>query len=143
MPLYDNLGREIAHEPKPRRKSVPRPRNLKHQRRKPTSETSPLPKSFEVRLTARHNINGEFYGPGMVTVKSKPLADTLLEQERNAARADAQFAGTRAALIGPGRMGRGFRTQAVAPEMFDMAAETLLPFGVVNRNTGVFSRDRK
>src|SRR3990167_10521704 len=96
MPLYDNLGREIAHEPKPRRKSVPRPRNLKPQRRKPTSETSPLPKSFEVRLTARHNINGEFYGPGMVTVKSKPLADTLLEQERNAARADAQFAGTRA-----------------------------------------------
>ena len=84
-----------------------------------------------VTLTAVHNVNGHVYGRGEVTVH-RDLADALLEAERNAAAADANFTGTRACVIGPGAKG-GFKTIRVAPEYFDIAQQNAVPFETISK----------
>ncbi len=130
MPLFDSLGREIV----PLRKHHRVLRTTKPKRR-PKSEV--VPRLVEVLLAARHNVSGTLYGPGTVKVPRK-IASVLLEGERRAAATDANFAGTRACIVGPGATRGGFRVREVAPEYFDITHLSTLPFGVVDK-AGLFA----
>ena len=137
MPLLDAFGREIPLRPR-RLKRAPRPKNVKPPQRRPKEEpTGPDSRirkeaRVEVTLLARHSIGDVFYGPGRVIV-SRKVAEVLREGEQRAQTADANFAGTRACVIGPGP-NKGLRVQQVAPEFFDMPYLGVLPFGVVDKS---------
>lgn len=139
MPLLDSFGREIVLAPR----RLP-PRRAFHKRAKPKvphaapkGASPPSNHPITLILTARHNLGGVFYGPGPVSVPP-PVARTLQEGEYRAAQTDANFAGSRACVIGPGRSKGGLSVKEVAPEYFDMPELAVLPFGVVDRTTGQF-----
>lgn len=136
MPLVDQFGHEIT--PRPRRKAR-RPKNVPAARR-----TSPKAiakgtailranQNVEIVLVTRHNINGVPYGPGRVVVPRK-IAQVLAEGERRASQADANFASTRACVIGPGPLKGGLRVRQVAPEYFDLPYLPAVPFGVIDKS---------
>ena len=149
MPLYDAFGRPLETAPagpplKPHKpKKKPSPRNLPRSRRRSLigAQHQQQARLVTVTLTAVHNINGTTYGKAnsqtTVTVR-RDIADTLLENERNAAAADAAFAGTKACVIGAGH-GTGFKATRVAPEYFDIAQQNALPFGVISKQ-GAFQQ---
>lgn len=84
-----------------------------------------------VVLSYGHNINGFPYGPGKVRV-SQPLADVLLENERNIRKSEDQFYGTKAMVIGP-RGPRGHTARQVDPGMFDTGGYlNVMPLGSFN-----------
>ena len=139
MPLVDAYGRAL--DIKPRRKYTRRPKNKKQPRRVSSKEiavgTATLKANVpvELHLLARHNVGGRQYGPGVVRVPRK-IADVLQEGERRAATNDANFAGGRAFMVGPGR--GNVRVREVAPEYFDSSLNSGVPFGVVQRETAGF-----
>lgn len=137
MPLLDAYGREIPI--RVRSKRGRKPKNKKQPARVPAARNQYLTDNapVEVTLLARHTINGEVYGPGKVRVARK-IANGLVEQEQRARRADANFAGTKACVIGPGAHKGGLTVTEVAPEYFDMPELGVVPFGVVDRNSGLF-----
>ena len=140
MPLLDHLGNPILSRPRP----VRRPKNKYPKARVSSKQTEiarrNLAPATHVNLTlnAKHNISGHFYGPGPVTVPLD-VAQVLQEGERNAARTDRNFASPKACVIGPGRIKGGLSVSEVAPEYFDMQAQNAVPFGVVDRNSGLFT----
>jgi len=75
------------------------------------------PAMVNVELTTQHNINGHFYGPGVVRVDEN-VAATLREQENNCRQYDRYMLGGGAGIIIPGRNG-GTILQPVAPDFFD------------------------
>ena len=140
MPLLDQFGNPLSVRPV----RMKRPKNRgRGRRRVPAQATETARRNLapvtHVALTlyAKHNLNGVPYGPGNVMVPLD-VAQVLREGERNAARTDANFAGTRACVIGPVAVKGALSVNEVAPEYFDAAVERVLPFGAVNRNTGVF-----
>ena len=142
MPLYDSFGRPLDTAPAgppltlsvPKKKKTP-PKNIprKHRRSIVGAQHQQQARMVTVALAAVHNVNGAVYGPGTVTVR-RDLADALLEGERNAAAADANFAGTKACVIGP-----GFKTIRVPPEYFDIAQQNAVPFETISKQ-GVLQR---
>lgn len=139
MPLLDAWGHEIRLTPKrgrPRKK----PKNIPVKYRVASKSVTALSQNqpVEVTLLARHNINGTPYGPGTVVVP-RALAAVLREQERRAQWSDANFAGTRACIVGPGRTKGGLSVRQVAPEYFDVGVESAVPFGIIDRRTGNFT----
>ena len=145
MPLFDAFGRPLETAPagpplKPHKpKKKPPLRNVPRKRRQSVigAQHQQQARMVTVTLLAAHNVNGTPYGPGTVTVR-RDLADTLLEGERNAAAADAAFAGTKACVIGAGH-NTGFKATRVAPEYFDTANQNAMPFGVISKQ-GVFQQ---
>lgn len=141
MPLLDAFGRPIAIVPK--RTYTRRPKTKPAKRRVSQKSIAAGTKVLrdiapnEITLAARHTINGVPYGPGRVTVPKK-IAEVLLEGERRAAWSDANFAGTRACVIGPGRVKGALGVREVAPEFFDTQYASAVPFGVVDRGTATF-----
>ena len=134
MPLLDAFGREIAHRvrsPKPRR-----PKRKPVVPRVPHTPPRNLNQLVEMSLTTRHNVGGELYGPGPVKVP-RAVAQVLAEGERRASWCDANFAGTRACIIGPGNRKGALGVREVAPEIFDLPYVAAVPFGVVGK-TGLF-----
>ena len=136
MPLVDQFGHPVSV---PRPKKSKRPKNKPAPRRAPKGERAHILSIQPVRivLRAQHTVNGEPYGPGPVVVK-RELANALLEQDRRAAVGDANFAGTKACVVGPGRQKGALSVTEVAPEFFDSSALSVLPFGVVDRATAQF-----
>ena len=134
MPLYDNLGREIVPKQRYTRRPRKKPAKYRVSPKSVAAVTANQP-NVEVILAAKHNINGVPYGPGRVVV-SRKVARVLQEGERRAAWSDANFAGTRACVIGPGR-GKGLTVREVASEFFDLPYLAAVPFGAVDK-TGTF-----
>lgn len=137
MPLVDQFGREIGLKPRPVRRR--RPKNKPAPKRVPTTQVARVlsTQPIQVTLRAKHCINGQVYGPGVVTVPRK-VADGLREQEGRAAQHDALFASTRACIIGPGRVKGTLGVREVAPEFFDLPELNMVPFGVVDRASATF-----
>lgn len=136
MPLLDQFGNEI-----PLRRGSPRPRKPKNVKKAPrvsprtqarTLQALSLTHPVEAFLTTKHNINGREFGPGRVVVP-RETARALAEAERRAASTDANFASTRAFIVGPGRSKGAVGVREVAPEYFDVAQENAVPFGEVSR----------
>lgn len=79
----------------------------------------------EITLANSHIVNGQSYGPGKVKVQGS-LASSLIEQDQRANRAEEEFHGTKAVIIGP-RI-RGFHvTRQVPVETFDDSMATAEP----------------
>jgi len=75
-----------------------------------------------VELRARHNVNGQLYGPGIVTVPHE-LAEALQEAERNARSYDQTWMQEKAKIIG-GKDHRGegsYKATSVNPSVFNEA----------------------
>lgn len=139
MPLVDQFGRALDIKPKRgytrRPKNKPSPRRVSSKSVAAGTQALKVNAPVELMLAARHNIGDIQYGPGLVRVPRK-IADVLQEGERRAAVNDANFAGTRAFMVGPGRA--GLAVKEVAPEYFDSSLNSGVPFGVVQRDTAQF-----
>lgn len=146
MPLLDQFGQPLTPpksvrppkrpKNKPRVKRVPSYQGSSRQVDVSRRNLAPVT-HVELMLAAKHNINGTIYGPGRVVV-TLDVAPVLREGERRAAWTDANFAGSRSCVIGPGRTKGALGVTEVAPEYFDMRVDNGVPFGVVDRHTGQF-----
>lgn len=96
------------------RKRKPVPAGAKPKRRSIRSdEALRANRLVQVSLRYRHNINGAYYGPGIVRVPAT-MAQALLEQDQRVDKVEGDLFDNKAALIiAPGRYRR------VAPELFD------------------------
>lgn len=79
----------------------------------------------EITLVNSHIVNGMSYGPGKVKVHGS-LAQSLVEQDQRAIRAEETFHGTKAVIIGP-RVKGVHITHQVPMETFDDSMSTAEP----------------
>ena len=85
------------------------------------------PRLVELVLRTSHNINGQGYGPGRVTVH-EDIAAMLREQEQRVVEAEERFHGRRAYLVG-----RGLRTREVPYDTFEDSAQNAPPIGTAHK----------